>query len=726
MKPLTPFALIVIALGLFIWMDDAPPEADLVFVNQSEVFTLDPQRMSYIQDLRLAHALYEGLVRWDNRDFSIVPAAAEALPEVSADGRRYTFRIRQEAKWSNGEPVTAHDFIYSWQRAMLPDTAADYSHMFFVIEGAEELFAWRAEQTAGFVADPWEDAGEEQGRTTRLATGRLRRLLAAEDLPREVHMPAEGKRGEIAAELSALEAAADGGAARLETELGSAEQTREWVSRLGQRESRAAEAMWMWQQTEARFARTVGLKALDDKTLEVRLKLPTAYFPDLLCFGVFHPVHRPTVEGWPMAGPMPAGGWHAVAPPGFGDRRWVRLSAASGKLEQKHEWAKPGRHVGNGAYVLADWRYKRHLRLEKNRRYHDAERVRSRSILALTIEDTNTAVLAFESGQVDWLASVNAEYQSDMIAQRRAYERRYAEELKRLKEGGLSAEAALAMLPEPERGERRNIHAFPTFGTDFYSFNCRRRLSDGRVNPFANAGVRRAFAMSVNKRAIVERVTQLNEPVVSTLIPPGSIPGYHSPEGLAFDTNGARGELKLAGWEDRDGDGLIEDGQGSPFPVIDLVYTTNTPRYKWMSLELKAQWERQLGVRIELRGSETKFFKEDLKQGRFMIARGNWYGDYGDPSTFLEICRSTDGNNDRKYASARVDRMLEEAARQRDTEHRMEILEECERYLFEEEVPLAPICQLVQVYMYEPGEVTGLSDHPRLTQFLWQMQVKRP
>ena len=92
----------------------------------------------------------------------------------------------------------------------------------------------------------------------------------------------------------------------------------------------------------------------------------------------------------------------------------------------------------------------------------------------------------------------------------------------------------------------------------------------------------------------------------------------------------------------------------------------------------------------------------------------------------LNLCKSTDGNNDRRFADPYVDGLLEEAAREGDPEKRLRILEECERYLFQEAVPMLVLCQLVQVYMYEPGELTGLSQHPRLTQYLWRMQVHEP
>ena len=92
MKLLAPFGFIIAALAVVIALDDMPADGDLVFVNRGDVFTLDPQRMSYIKDLRLAYALYEGLVRWDIDDFSILPAAAESW-QVTSDRLTYTLSL---------------------------------------------------------------------------------------------------------------------------------------------------------------------------------------------------------------------------------------------------------------------------------------------------------------------------------------------------------------------------------------------------------------------------------------------------------------------------------------------------------------------------------------------------------------------------------------------------------------------------------------------------------
>ena len=116
--------------------DKANAVRPLRVLNQSEVQTLDPARISWMVDIRAADLLFDGLTQYDPRTLQPIPCMATTW-DISDDGKIYTFHLRQDARWSNGDPVTAADFVYSWKRVLEPATAADYVYLLFVIENAQ-------------------------------------------------------------------------------------------------------------------------------------------------------------------------------------------------------------------------------------------------------------------------------------------------------------------------------------------------------------------------------------------------------------------------------------------------------------------------------------------------------------------------------------------------------------------------------------------------------------
>ena len=108
--------------------------AALVFMNGAEPEPLDPAIITAQSSGRVAYALLEGLTAFD-RTGRPQPGVAERW-EISADARVYTFHLRKNAQWSNGEPVTAHDFFYSWRRTLSPQTAAEYVAQLHFIRNA--------------------------------------------------------------------------------------------------------------------------------------------------------------------------------------------------------------------------------------------------------------------------------------------------------------------------------------------------------------------------------------------------------------------------------------------------------------------------------------------------------------------------------------------------------------------------------------------------------------
>ena len=103
--------------------------------NGSEPGSLDPALAQGTHESWVLDHAFEGLMKL-NSDLEIVEGMAESY-EVSEDKLTYTFKIRDDAKWSNGDPVTAEDFEFSWKRALDPDLASDYAHQLYYIKGGE-------------------------------------------------------------------------------------------------------------------------------------------------------------------------------------------------------------------------------------------------------------------------------------------------------------------------------------------------------------------------------------------------------------------------------------------------------------------------------------------------------------------------------------------------------------------------------------------------------------
>lgn len=561
---------------------DRPREpAAFTYIDKQPAFTLDPQRVSYEQDIRLVSALFDGLVRWEPYTFEIIPGIAERWT-VSQDGLVYVFHLRDDARWSTGEPITSADVIYAWRRALMPDTAADYASALFHIRGAEEFFTYRAERLAEYAALPAE----------------RRTLDAARSLREE---------------------------------------------------------------TDRAFAEHVAISAPDPRTLLIELRAPTPYFLDLCAFPALYPVHPASVEAF------------------------VTLDPDTARLAQSHEWTKPPRLISSGAYGLAAWRFKRDMRLVANPHYWNAQQVALPSIDVLVVEDPATAVLAYQTGAADWLSDVLTGYLPDMLAD-----------------------------------SETDVHGYSRFGTYFWSFNTSPTLTGGRPNPFHDPRVRRAFAMVVDKNAIVEKVRRVGEEPADTLIPPGGIAGYdtgRSIKGPGFDPVAARALLAQAGWADHNGDGTPEDASGEPFPVVDLLASTGS-YHENVALALSAMFLEGLGVRSRIIQKETKAYRDDLRRRDYMMARGGWFGDYGDPTAFLDIHATGDGNNDRAYSNPRFDDLLQQARAEANPARRLEILEGAERLTTEVDLPILTLWRYRQFDMYDAERVHGLSQHPRAVQRL--------
>ncbi|HEY8748098.1 MAG TPA: peptide ABC transporter substrate-binding protein, partial [Tepidisphaeraceae bacterium] len=340
-------------------------------------------------------------------------------------------------------------------------------------------------------------------------------------------------------------------------------------------------------------------------------------------------------------------------------------------------FTRPPHLVGNGPYRLAEWSFKRRVRMEANEFYWDKAHVQSRVIDQLYIDDQMAAFRAYESKRVDWLAEMDNDLAADLV--------------------------------EKQRGD---LKVFPNFGTYFMDFNCLPTLKNGKPNPFGDRRVRRAFSMAVDRDPIVRNVTRTGERVANTLVPLGSFPTYHSPKGLPYNIAEAKRLLAEAGYPD-----------GKGFPHLRITFNSDFSQHGQIAQVLRRQWQENLGVDLELEAVEIKVFGDRLHNHEFDIGRASWYGDYYDPSTFTDVFKSTSDNNDSSYNVPAYDELLKKAEVEIDPEKRYQILADAENMLLED-APILPLYQYVGHYMYR-GNVTGIPSDSRLMIMMQGVKVER-
>jgi oligopeptide transport system substrate-binding protein len=561
LKRIIVLILVVFSLPFVIGVGDPMPEADFVFVEDAEYNSRDPQRMSYLADIRLANRMFETLVDLDFNDLSRNPGAAERW-EVSEDGLTYTFYIRDDAYWSNGDALTSHDYIYAWRRAMIPDTAAAYAFFLFVIDGAQDFYKFREAQLAEY----------------------------------------------------ALGAAVAGGS--------------------------GVEAEGLWEEALEKFDEMVGVRAIDDKTIEVTLKRRTSYFLDLVAFATYMPVHAASVE---------AG---------------VTYNAETGvRMDDPTYWNNPKRLIVNGPYVLNKRKFRQYSYLTANPYYWNRDSLKNHSILARIISDDMAMLMAYDQGVVDYVPQVSNTLTHDMVS----------------------------------RKGRNDVHVTPLAGTYIYNFNCSPKLNNGEPNPLADWRVRRALCMAIDRRQLGEKITRLNEPPAYSFVPPGSCAGYDPPveAGPVFDPAGARDLLREAGFAD-----------GSEVKGVSILYNTGSGHDK-IAQAVKSMWKEHLGVVVTLEGVESKISSQRGRSQDYTVRRAGWYGDYADPTSWLDIRSSQDENNTTKWSNPEYDGLLVRAAEEQDPVERMRLLREAEAIMLKE-CPQVVLFHYVNVSLFDPEKVKGL------------------
>jgi len=302
----------------------------------SEPEYIDPGKCSDSAGGEVITNLFAGLVEPHPQTLKPMPAMATSWT-VHESGRRYVFRVRKSA-WSDGRPLTARDFEYSWKRLLDPRTASKYGGFLHPIELGEAFNA-----SAVLVSSLPDEATEQQ----------LRDLLG----PLNVGVD----RIQWVPRLSAA-------ALFLSNDV---DREADRVALIKHLEG----ATLVGRTLHARVtdASAVGVHALDDETLEVRLENPLPYFLDLLGYYVTAPVPRHLIERLEREGKNP------------------------------DLWTRPEHLVCNGPYVIREWKFRQFIRFERNPHYWDAANVRTSRIQFVMVDSYNTTLNLYKSGDLDYI-----------------------------------------------------------------------------------------------------------------------------------------------------------------------------------------------------------------------------------------------------------------------------------------------------------------------------------
>lgn len=248
-----------------VWIEkngkEAPPDQQVLTVNNlAEPETLDPGLMAGNVEFFVAMQLFEGLVSYDPETLAPRPGVAESW-DISPDGITYTFHLRRNAKWTNGDPVTARDFAFAWERVLNPETGSEYAY---------QLYKYI-------------------------------------------------KNGEA------------------------------------------------YNQGKLKDFSQVGIKVIDDYTIQTILDHPTAYWLDIVAFHTLMPVNPKCVSKY------------------------------------KDRWTRPENIVTNGAFKMESWEPKKSIVVVKNPQYWAADGVKLQKAVINAIEKDITSVNMFETGETDWV-----------------------------------------------------------------------------------------------------------------------------------------------------------------------------------------------------------------------------------------------------------------------------------------------------------------------------------
>ncbi len=324
------------------------------------------------------------------------------------------------------------------------------------------------------------------------------------------------------------------------------------------------------------------------------------------------------------------------------------------------KWAlNPSTYIGNGPYKLESWEHDSKITFVKNDNYWAKDTIVASKIEWFLMNDQNAILAAFKNGQVAYAEGIPQE------------------EIAKEKEAG-------------------TLQILPLLGTYYLD------LVNSKP-PFDNPKVRRAFSLAIDRNYIVEKVAKGGQTPASAYVPYGIAdvaqdPDFRTTGGDAYSVKAEDYEKNVAEAKQLLADAGYPDGKN--FPKVTFGINSGGG-HEVIAEAIQQMWKTKLGIEVEIQAQEWNVFQQSRKDAVFNINRNAWLGDYMDPSTFLDMFTTGNGQNNAFYSNPKYDAAIQGARKESDPAKRMQLFHDAEKILVNEDMAIAPI------YFYtQPAEIS--------------------
>jgi oligopeptide transport system substrate-binding protein len=569
-----------------------PPDENVFrYITGGEPESLDPAVPNGQPEARILMALYDGLIEYHPVTMDPLPALAESW-EIKEGGTEYIFYLRKNGRFSNGDPITAHDFVYSIRRGFDPKLASRNASLGYYIKYSEPYNAGM-----GFVRD-------EAGKFL------LKKDLVESVTPSDVTAPSPADT-EFHKFLDEPERFA----------IPIAEKDRKKIFDKDPKIKAAVEG----KEVVPVKAEDLGVEAIDDYTLRIKLYQPAPYFLGLLGHQFFRVVNRKIVEQ-------------------FGDK-----------------WSRPENIVTSGGYKVLAHRPYDELIVVKDPMNWDTANIKLDRIEFYPLDEQTTMMNLYKAGRVE--ATYNHTVPAAWFEEVSTYKDEY------LLHPENAIEFYVINIKKAPMDNQKVRQAFAD-AIDRDAFAIAKRTYKPLVDfiPFGIFPQYEAARDKVYTQKLKEQGSSIDEW-----------------KARKFNPDKARALMTEAGFPvQRSGSGW----SCPTFPVESVSITYNTSENNKTTAEfVQAQWKQNLGITIPLKNLEQKTWLPMMNKLEYQgFGRRGWVGDYMDPYTFLYLYYSPQNAGGTGWWDAKYDRLLDEANNTVDPQARLEKLAEAELFMMQNQI----------------------------------------